>query len=320
MIKAKISIDIGKFIHDIKLVIHHYWESFLFHLPRGLFAVIIIAISFFVAAKLSHFLSNKFQNRTKDPLLLEFIARIIRYVLIIAGLMIALQVIGFTGIAGGLLAGAGISAFIIGFAFKDIGENFLAGIILAFNRPFRIKDTIKVDDHIGKVTALHLRTTLIKTFDGKDIFIPNSIILKQPLTNFTRDGLNRHEFMVHIGIEQDVDEVSQVIIESIKTVEGIVKERPPYVTIEELKNNGIELKVYFWIYTYDYKKRTSVIKTEVIKTVKNALITAGIIKTPEKNKPQNQAPGTGEKAVSGKAGGPPADSYKITDNDKEKNK
>lgn len=320
-----IKAETGNFIEKMSEVLEKYWDKFLFHLPKVLIGITIIVVAIFIAAKISQFLSTRFQHKAKDPLLLDFLSRIVKYVLIITGIMIAMQIIGFTGIASGLLAGAGISAFIIGFAFKDIGENFLAGIILAFNRPFRIKDTIKVKDMIGKVMTLNLRTTVIKTFDGKDIYIPNSIILKEPLSNFTRDGLNRHEFIVNIGVEYDVDEVSAVIIDSIKPVEGIVKERPPFVVIEELKNNGIDLKVYFWIYTYDFKKRTNVIKSDVIKAVKNALIKSGYIKSPkveEKEKEEEKELKPAEKVNDEKKkqeDSKPADSYKIADNDKGKN-
>ncbi len=98
-----------------------------------------------------------------------------------------MQTLGLTGVAGGLLAGAGISAFIFGFAFKDIAENFLGGVILAFNRPFSLNDTIVIREFSGHIVALNFRTTHIKTFDEGDVFIPNSIVIKEPLTNLTRD-------------------------------------------------------------------------------------------------------------------------------------
>ena len=81
-----------------------------------------------------------------------------------------MQTMGLNGVAKGLLAGAGLSAFIFGFAFKDIAENFLGGLILAFNRPFSLNDTIQIRDFTGHVKALNFRTTHIKTFDEKDVF------------------------------------------------------------------------------------------------------------------------------------------------------
>jgi small-conductance mechanosensitive channel len=102
--------------------------------------------------------------------------------------MVVFRFVGLTGVVSGLLAGAGISAFIIGFALKDIGENFLAGILLAFKRPFRVGDLVDIGGIRGTVLILNLRDTQIKTPDGKDVFIPNANIIKNPLVNFTIDG------------------------------------------------------------------------------------------------------------------------------------
>ena len=137
--------------------------------------------------------------RMDDPLLSNFLARIIRYTLAILGVLLAFHVMGLTGIAASLLAGAGVGALIIGFAFQDIGANFIAGVILAFNRPFNTGDTIEIGANMGKVVRMDLRTTQIKTFDGKDIYIPNNTIVKEELINYTRDGYIRLSFVV--GIE-----------------------------------------------------------------------------------------------------------------------
>ncbi|HAZ24509.1 MAG TPA: mechanosensitive ion channel protein MscS, partial [Algoriphagus sp.] len=99
-------------------------------------------------------------------------------------------------LVSGLLAGAGITAFVIGFALKDIGENFLAGILLAFKRPFKVGDTVDINGIRGVVLNLNLRDTQIKTPDGKDVFIPNATIIKNPLVNFTIDGFLRYDFIV----------------------------------------------------------------------------------------------------------------------------
>lgn len=163
-----------------------YWKQFLFALPRLIFAVLLLALVFFVASWVRTFLVKRLSGKAHDPLFSKFIAQLSKFALIVIGVILALQTLGLTGVAGGLLAGAGISAFIFGFAFKDIAENFLAGIILAFNRPFSLNDTIKIDEYTGHIIALNFRTTHIKTFDEKDVFIPNAVVIKQTLTNLTR--------------------------------------------------------------------------------------------------------------------------------------
>ena len=132
----------------------------------------------------------------------------------------ALNVLGFSGIVGSLVGAAGVSAFIVGFAFKDIAENFLAGVILAFNRPFHIDDTVQIKDLVGHVVALNLRTTLMRTFDGKHIFLPNSMVLKEPLINYTRDGDLRMDFLLTVELRprRRPAVVTDIILDYLRTV------------------------------------------------------------------------------------------------------
>ncbi len=99
-------------------------------------------------------------------------------VLIIVGVIIAFHAMGFKGIAGGMPAGAGIGAIVIGFAFMEIGENFLAGIKLVFDRPFNIGDTVMINNNMGYVVSLKFRTTHLKSLDGKDVYVPNGCEVK----------------------------------------------------------------------------------------------------------------------------------------------
>src|SRR5207253_2262051 len=150
-------------------------------------------------------LRRQLERRARDPLLIPFITKSARWVLTLGGLMFALQIMGFDNLAGSIIAGAGISAFVIGFALKDIGENFLAGVILAFNRPFHIGDVVNIDSRTGEVQALNLRTTHIRTFDGNDVFIPNSMLIKNTLTNITATGFSRVDFTIGIDYYDNID-------------------------------------------------------------------------------------------------------------------
>src|SRR5690554_3670135 len=157
-----------------------YYHEFLQILPRIALAILVIVLGVLLAQLLTNFYKRRFQQKSEDPLMAKFLAQAIKIILIIMAIMIALKVAGLDGIATGLLTAVGGGAIILGFAFQDIGKNFLAGIILAFNRPFSINDTIKIDDIFGKVKELSFRYAHIKTFDGRDIYIPNSDVLTKP--------------------------------------------------------------------------------------------------------------------------------------------
>lgn len=260
-------------MEDMIQILESYWETFLVLLPKIAIAVIIFIVFLIIASKLSQIVRRAASLRMDDPLVIRFLGRIAKWSLIVSGLILCMFILGLGGIAGGLIAGAGVSAIIIGFAFKDIGENFLSGIILAFSRPYNIGDKVETGDIYGIVRALDLRNTHIKTFDGKDVYVPNAMVLKNPLINYTRDGYLRYEFLVGIDYEDDINNASDVIIEAVKCVEGVLDgENAPEVQVDELSTSTINLKVYFWTDTFDHSKDDFQIKTEVMNETKKALI------------------------------------------------
>ncbi len=249
----------------------NYWNKFLLSLPRIIMAIILLVIIIYIAFYIARLIKKSLSGEEHDPLFVRFISKITKGVVIICGIILAMQILGLSGIAGGLLAGAGISAFIFGFAFKDIAENFLGGVILAFNRPFSLNDTIVIREFSGHIVALNFRSTHIKTFDEGDVFIPNSIMVKEPLTNLTRDGKIRLNFMVGIAYEDNITEAIATIEETMKSITDIKQDIKPFTVVEELSVSTVNLKVYFWADTFDYKKGVLQIKSDVITKVKEVL-------------------------------------------------
>jgi small-conductance mechanosensitive channel len=164
---------------------------------------------------------------------------------------------------------------VVGFAFKDIAQNFLAGLILAFNRPFNVHDTVQIADTLGRVMSLDLRTTHIRTFDSKDVYIPNGIILTTPVTNFTRNGLIRMDFIVGIDYNDDIEKAIGLIGDTVSRIDGVQRENPPYAAVDELATNTVNLKVFFFTETDDYRKGAVLLKGKVMQEVKKALLDNG---------------------------------------------
>ncbi|MBN3521219.1 mechanosensitive ion channel [Algoriphagus lutimaris] len=230
----------------------------------------------FFARKSKTFLRARLIKRMEDDLLANFLAGIASALVILAGLLVVLRIIGLSGVVSGLLAGAGISAFIIGFALKDIGENFLAGIILAFKRPFRVGDLVDIIGMRGQVLTLNLRDTQIKTADGKDVFIPNGVILKNPLTNFTIDGFLRYDFIIGLDYGSDYQGAVELIQSSIVTVPGVLQgAKSPKVWVVELAESTLNIQVTFWVDTFERSISDAVVKSNAIIQVLTALEKAG---------------------------------------------
>lgn len=159
-----------------------HFNDFFAQLPRILLAILIVVVGILISNTIAKLFKRLVSNRSDDPLMNNFLTKTVKLIIVLLVIMYALKIAGLESIATGLLTAAGASAVIFGFAFRDIGENFISGVILSFKRPFDVNDTVMIDDIFGQVKALEFRYTKLKTFDGRDVYIPNSDIIKKQFT------------------------------------------------------------------------------------------------------------------------------------------
>jgi len=256
-------------------VLEKYWEDFLILMPKIVLAIAVLIIAVIIARKVKKLVQKRTSKRLDDPLLAKFIARVFQWTIIVLGIAIFMHLVELGGIARGLLASAGVTGIVLGFAFRDIGENLLSGVLLAFSRPFNVGDTIQSESIIGVVKTLDLRNTHIRSFDGKDIYIPNAIIVKNPLFNYTRDGLLRFDFVVGIDQADDANKARALILEGIERMDGVLKEPAPLVVVEELAKSTVNLRAYYWVNQFVYKGSALELKSIIINQTKETLMGKG---------------------------------------------
>lgn len=259
---------------------NNFFNNLLLNAPNILTAVIILVITFLIGRVFTKLFLNKIKSKVKDSLLALFLGQVCKWMIYLFGILAALQVLGFGYFAASLLTGAGISAIIIGFAFKDIAENFLAGILLAINRPFNIGDIIEIEKFKGTIKNLELRTTHIRTADGRDIYVPNSALIKSSLVNYTKDGLLRLDFGIGLATETNIEEVRKLILDHLKTIDRILKNPPANVIVEELGVSTIDIRVLFWIDIFKTKTDKpdtlgDPVRSQIIREVKELLLSKG---------------------------------------------
>ncbi|MBK6537260.1 MAG: mechanosensitive ion channel family protein [Ignavibacteria bacterium] len=263
-----------EFINEVNV----FWKEFIHILPKAIIAFVIFILFLFLSGKVSNLVKNRLVFRTKDPLLSGFISKITKWIVSIIGFVICMEILGFATLAGGIVTGAGLSAVILGFAFKNIGENFLSGLLLAFNRPFNTGDLIQVEGYTGKITSMDFRTTNIETFDGQNVFIPNSIIINNPLVNYTYESKRRIDFTIQVDYTNDLDKAKKIILNSIKKVKDVLEEPKPLVIVDEL-TTSMSIKSFFWIDTKISESSLPEIKSNVIELSRNELNDEGIFIT-----------------------------------------
>lgn len=221
------------------------WQNLLRIFPRLIIAMLILLISIWLGRLLGRVLMRFIEKGDFSQTHKKFFQALTSWIVGLFGLILALNLLGLRGFAASLVASGGMTAIVLGFAFREIGENFLAGIVLAFQRPFEVGDFIQSEDLQGSVKGIEIRYTHIRTVDGRDIFIPSSQIVNKPLINFTRDGLIRPTFMIGIDYADDSEEARRIILEAVKASNEILETPPPDVIISAFNSQYLEIQAFF---------------------------------------------------------------------------
>jgi small-conductance mechanosensitive channel len=198
----------------------------------------------------------------------------VKWVVIILGLLVSLIIVLPTFRPGDLIAGLGIGSVAIGFAFKDILQNWLAGLLLLIRRPFRVGDEIVVNGYEGRVEWIETRATMIRTYDGRRAIIPNADVFTNAVTVNTAFDLVRSEVVVGIGYGDKIGAAREAILSAVKGLDGVEPDPAPEVLAWELGGSSVNLKVRWW----SRSRRTNVVHAQslVIEAIKGALDQAGI--------------------------------------------
>ncbi|NUY80276.1 mechanosensitive ion channel [Flavobacterium sp. MAH-1] len=265
-----------EFFNDLVKNIEGYYNQIVAVTPKLLLGLVVIVIMWLIAARIKMFADVRLKKRMHDPLLATFIANLVKAVLIIIGIFMMFRIIGLTAVASSILAGAGISAFVIGFALKDIGENFLAGILLAFKRPFTVGDIIESNGVRGKVMALNLRDTQIKS-DGKDIYIPNALLVKNTLINFNRGGYLLQDFTFGLEYGSDYRACIDLVKQILNDEKDVVSEgKNSIVVLSGIVATAPQVNVRYWVKT-DSLSTDGRVRSEVLIKVFTALKENGFV-------------------------------------------
>jgi small-conductance mechanosensitive channel len=251
-------------------------SNLLDFVPELTLAIVIFVIGHFVIRKLKGTIRKRVIHRSGEALTAQFTADIIGLIFYLILLTFCINVLGFSGLTSKLIAGAGLTAFIIGFALKDIGENFLSGIILVFNRPFRTDDIIEIDGIQGRVLHISLRETIVKTADGRDVYIPNADILKKPLQNYTIDDQLRDFFVFPIFQENDISAAIQRIHEVIDQFPTVLSSPRPIVQIQDFDGGTVNIRISYWYDLEGSRKMNRLLRSEIMLAVFESLRDAGV--------------------------------------------
>ncbi len=242
-------------------------------LPLLLIALLAFAIVVFLGFALAR-QKLPFRKLAPNDFIADIYRQLIRLASFVLGLVVALDILNATALLTPILGAAGIVGLAIGFAVKDTVENFIASIMLSIRQPFRPNDAIEINGDEGKVIRLTSRATILLSYDGNHIRIPNSTVFKSRIVNFTRNAERRLKFEIGVASDADLSAVRDLAEATVTQLPFVLAEPAPLVWIDRIGDGAVFLVVTGWI----DQTQTSLVraKGEALRQVKNAIEATGI--------------------------------------------
>lgn len=182
-----------------------------------------------------------------NSFLADLIASAIRFVAVLAGLVIALDIMGATALLGAVLGGAGLVGIALGFAMRDTIENYVASLMLSLRQPFRANDWVLIDNHEGRVIRLTSRATVLMTLDGNHLRIPNSTVFKAVILNYTRNPQRRFEFNLGIDADDDPNAARHLGRTTLGALPFVLDDPAPKARVVEVGDSNIVIRFLGWV-------------------------------------------------------------------------
>ncbi len=233
-----------------------------------LVGLVIAAIGYLLAS-----FTGLWRRVASNVFLAELIASALRFIFVIAGIVIALDMVGAGTLMGAVLGGAGVIGIALGFAMRDTVENYVASLMLSLRQPFRANDWVVIDQHEGRVIRLTSRATILMTLDGNHLRIPNSAVFKAVILNYTRNPERRFDFAIGIDADDDPTAARHLGVDVLRALPFVLDSPEPQGRVEEVGDSNIGLRFLAWINQEEtdwYKA-----KSRAIPAVKEALEQAG---------------------------------------------
>ena len=248
-------------------------QGFYWMLPNFGIAL-AVALLFFAGAWIARAVLSRWFRRRGRENLGELLGEFARWGVLLFGALVVAAIIFPSIKPADLLSTLGIGSIAIGFAFKDILQNWLAGLLILIRQPFTTGDQIVVSGYEGTVQHIEARATLIKTYDGRVVVIPNADVYSKAVTVNTAFEKRRSEYAFGIGYGDDIGRATQVILGALATVEGVEKDPAPDVLPWELGASSVDIKVRWW--TDSRRSNVVLVRSRVVGALKTALSEAGI--------------------------------------------
>ena len=244
-------------------------------LPNLLFGLIVFVAFLFAARGVRSLVERLTLNRQQSESLKILLSRLAYVATLILGVLITVTIVVPSFTPASLVSALGVGGVAIGFAFKDIFQNFLAGVLLLLTEPFKLNDQIKYKDFEGTVESIQTRATTIRTYDGRRVVIPNAELFINAVTVNTAYEKRRLQYDIGIGYGDDIATARQLMLEAMRSVDGVLTDPAPEAIVVDLAGSSVNIRARWWI---NPPRRADVMDAQdrVLEAIKNTLSAHGI--------------------------------------------
>jgi small-conductance mechanosensitive channel len=232
-------------VMDLSVPLQAFLEQVLRFIPKLIAALVTFGASLLASVLAARWTRKAVSTKIDDEETLLLLSRLARWTVIVLGTVLALDQVDFD--VTGFVAGLGIAGLTIGFALQDITRNFIAGILLLVRQPFDIDDAVEVAGYTGTVLEITTRDTVLKTWDGETVILPNLEVFTKAIINYSDLPNRRRTIHIGLGYEEDTERATQVFLEAIQGVDGVLVDPAPTLLAEKLGDSTVDLAARFWV-------------------------------------------------------------------------
>ena len=236
-----------------------------------LVAILVLLIGYLIVTVVVRYIRHAMNKANMAKLLVEFVSRVAKIMLLIVILLISISVLGID-VGAGLVSISVVFGFVIGFAFQDMLGNLAAGFMIALTKPFKVGDYVDAAGISGSVQHVGVSNTTLLTVDNKKVIIPNSKVWGDAITNYTAMNTRMIDLTVGISYGDNIGKAIKIALDIVKDHKSVLSDPAPLVATDELGDSSVNLIIRPWVNTSDYWP----VKRELIKQIKEAFDDAGI--------------------------------------------
>ncbi len=263
-----------KIIEPLQSELTSMWVGLIKVMPLLVIALVVILITWIVALVVSRLLAHSLKRSNLRPSLVELFGTLTKSLVWTVGVLMAVAVVFPSLTPAKLLTALGLGSVAVGFAFKDIFENFFAGVLIMLRRPMRLGDYVECDGQTGRIENISLRETYIRQTDDQLVILPNRFLFQNPVRILTDHAVRRHDLVVGVAYDEDIGEAREVILGALEGLELVEQGRPVTVLASEFNSSSVDFVVHWWSGSTpaDFFKS----RDQVVEAIKSALDNAGI--------------------------------------------